>query len=225
MKKAIVIIVYLLSLALLIGLGIWQLQRGLEKQAIEGTAALNNTALKIDDLNALDGQLRYKKVSVTGQLLPQTSFTLANRRHGNRDGVEVFTPLVLENGQTLMVNRGWLSLSALGDWSQTKVPDSVQLSGVIYQPGKGVTIGDAILPEASWPKSSLYLDLDSFSAHIERELSSFVLVLDESNDYAFTQTWKATNMSSQKHFGYAVQWFGLAVTLVIFGFIWLRKKR
>lgn len=225
MNKAIVIFVYGLSLALLMSLSVWQLQRGLQKQEVERTMTLSQEILSINDLALIDDHLLYKKVLVSGRLLHQFSFTLSNRRHDNQTGVEVFTPLALENGQALMVNRGWQSEDESRRLSIDENTKPVQLSGVIYKPSKGVRVGESILPEENWPKSSLYLDLASFSDHIGQALSAYVLVLDQSDEHAFTQIWKATSMSSQKHFGYAVQWLGLAITWVIFGFIWLRKKR
>jgi cytochrome oxidase assembly protein ShyY1 len=46
-------------------------------------------------------------------------------------------------------------------------------------------------------------------------LAAHYLKLDDSSPGAFETGWQPVTMSAQKHIGYAVQWFALALALVI----------
>jgi cytochrome oxidase assembly protein ShyY1 len=49
------------------------------------------------------------------------------------------------------------------------------------------------------------------------------LELSELSESAFVKTWQPINLSSFRHFGYAVQWFGLAVVLIV-GYVFFLRK-
>jgi surfeit locus 1 family protein len=50
------------------------------------------------------------------------------------------------------------------------------------------------------------------------------LLLDANNTDGFLRDWRPTVMGPERHLGYAVQWFGLAVTLMIIYIVVNMKK-
>ncbi|MFT5260495.1 MAG: surfeit locus 1 family protein [Saprospiraceae bacterium] len=224
MKKAIVIGVYLFGLALLLSLGAWQLQRGQHKAQLEQRYELGLQEPTLISGTQFGGLNNYQRVSVEGQWQNQHSFLLQNRIHQGQVGVEVLTPFQPKEGEPFIINRGWVSATELGSLEFIARSKETTVTGTVYKPSKGVTIGESILDTATWPVDSLYFDMAAFSKQLERPLAEKVLVLQEADTASLKKIWLPVTMSSTKHYGYAVQWFGLAITFIIFGFIWFRSS-
>lgn len=224
--KSSYIILYVLGLSLLSGLSLWQYKRGVAKQEIAAiekqSGAKTISAVPVDWNETI-----YRKSRVEGHWSDPRSFVLENRIYKQRVGFEVFTPFQLTgDGKWILVNRGWVATT--GEAGRQAISGPVTLAGVLYLPEKGVALGEAILPEVMnsdlWPKKSLYIDFRVFSEALDMEIEPAVLVLDESDPSAFVRIWKAAVMPAAKHFGYAVQWLGLAITFLIYGVIWFRRR-
>ena len=50
---------------------------------------------------------------------------------------------------------------------------------------------------------------------VGKSLAPGILKLDEASPGAFRTGWQAVNMMPERHTGYALQWFGLALALAI----------
>ncbi len=224
--KSIFIILYLLGLALLLGMAIWQYQRGMEKRAISAlrdAEPLNALMAKPDDWSPY----YFRDTYLRGQWVLGRDILLENKIYQGRLGFEVISPFLLDDqSTTILVNRGWAESAATLNKSLDGA--SKNLSGVIYHPQRGVELGESVLPAAlnsnTWPKAALYLDISVFGSMLKRRLEPVVLVLEDNAPDAYQRIWKALVMTDTKHFGYAVQWLGLALTLIIYGIIWLRRK-
>lgn len=110
----------------------WQWYRANEKQtqriALEEAAAANPT-----DLTALVARAPdWKSISVTGTYDRSTQVVVRQRPQDGRNGFWVLTPLMLADGRTVWVVRGWLSASS----SATTSPDIPE-----PPPGKVAVIG------------------------------------------------------------------------------------
>lgn len=225
-KNTALIILYVLGLSLLSGLSLWQYQRGIEKQEIAAIAA-NTNELIVSEAPPDWGDYVYRQSLIKGQWSGSRSFILENRIYRQRVGFEVLTPFKLSGDNAwVLVNRGWVATAE--EASSMVVPGPTRLAGVLYLPEKGVALGDSILPEAlqsdQWPKKSLYIDLPVFSKALGKELVPAMLVLKEDDPSSFVRIWKAAVLPAAKHFGYAVQWLGLAITFLIYGVIWYRRR-
>ena len=56
------------------------------------------------------------------------------------------------------------------------------------------------------------------------QVYAYQLLLDAENADGFTRDWQPAVTGPEKHLGYAVQWFGFAITLVII-YIGLNLKK
>jgi len=100
------------------------------------------------------------------------------------------------------------------------------IRGRLYLPQKGFTLGPAHDPAAARPgglEVFQYFDAAAMSAVFGGELQPAVVALDAAHPAAFERIWRAAATPAARHIGYAVQWWGLAVTLLVFGFIWRRR--
>ena len=225
-SKASIIILYVLGLSLLFGLSIWQYKRGLAKQTIEAIRQNSSSAGITSAGGNWDGLL-YRDSTLRGRWLVGRSFLLENRIFQGRVGFEVLTPYQLQDdNKVLLVNRGLVETS--GGLTSPEVAQDTIIQGVPYIPEKGLELGEAILPESAsskrWPKKSLYIDLSVFARVLGTDLEPVVFVLNGSDPSAYERIWKASVMSSSKHFGYAVQWLGLALTFLVYGVIWFKRR-
>lgn len=107
------VLVVLLSLAVavLLGLGTWQVQRSQWKQRLveERTATLAAPPLEAPGVLALaPSEVEWHRVRLSGRWDHPHSMVLANRIRFGTKGEELVTPLVPSGGgDAILVNRGW----------------------------------------------------------------------------------------------------------------------
>ena len=85
-------------IVLLLGLGVWQLQRNDWKQGLvaERNARTDDAALSIEDARALDlDQLDYRRLGDAAAWDTDRSFVLANRARFDTKGEELVVPLLI----------------------------------------------------------------------------------------------------------------------------------
>ncbi len=83
------------------------------------------------DLDAAD---RFRRIAVSGRFEPSRQFLLDNRSHAGKPGYEVLTPFVLDDGQRILVNRGWVPFRGYRD----QLPD-VSMTGIAFDDGERTT--------------------------------------------------------------------------------------
>jgi surfeit locus 1 family protein len=74
---------------------------------------------------------------------------------------------------------------------------------------------DAKNTQQGWPKIIMAIELEAMAQHLGESLLPRYLRLDESSPGAFVTEWQPINTSPEKHQGYAVQWFAMALALMI----------
>ncbi len=211
---------------LMVGLGLWQLQRAEEKAALAATFA-QRQAQRPAPLSALwdepPAALAYAPVRLNGVFLQDEYFLLDNRISGGRFGYEVLGILQLDDGSgTVLVNRGWIA----GDSSRRELPDvprvvgQVNLTGHVYvAPGAPYLLAEQQF-EAGWPKRIQAVEMDKIQPPVMATTAGAVFPypvrIDADGPGALLVDWKVVNMSPHKHQGYAVQWFVMAAVLFIF---------
>ena len=225
-------IVYLCLLSLLLALGSWQLRRADEKQAFIkqqeqrlASGTLHLSANAEDDLDAL----KYRHVTVSGSYDQAHQFLIDNQISDGKAGYYVLTPLIVEGGaKAVLINRGWVPLnkdrSILPDVPVDELQTTV--SGRINSfPSVGIKLAGSEIPADGWPSVVQWVDSDVLAKKLGYPLFSFQIELDPDLPGGFKREWRtATVMSPEQHIGYAVQWFGLALTLTLI-FIWYSIKR
>ena len=226
-SRAAVYLVFFLSLSLLLSLGGWQWRRGLEKAAIEKlSTGTEDHYITLDRAPPNWSPLAYRRVRLHGKWLAGRDFLLANRIRHSRQGYEVFSPFQLSgDAATLLVNRGWVARPPAGVALSAGLPAPGDATGALYLPQKGFTLGPAYHADQQprWPKVIQYIDVPALSAALGTALQPAAVSLDPAHPGAFPRIWRAYAMTPARHYAYAAQWWGLAVTLTVFGFIWRRR--
>lgn len=107
-------VIVLAILVAFVNLGMWQLRRLAERRAEIQQISQNmaGAARPLAEVLAQYGNdpdaLPYRRVIVSGRYRPADEVLLTPRSNGRRAGHHVVTPLVLADGQAVLVDRGWV---------------------------------------------------------------------------------------------------------------------
>jgi surfeit locus 1 family protein len=181
---------------------------------------------------------RYARVRVEGRWEPRRQFLLDNRTHAGRAGYEVLTPLWLDDGRVVLVNRGWVPFSGYRD----RLPDvsadfadlvagtsgaataRVAISGRLDElPSAGLAGGRAAPRlEGPWPRVTTFPQPAELAASlgiappggIVPRLERRLLLLDAQEPRGYVREWKPGGRGPEQNWSYAIQWWSFAVVLL-----------
>jgi surfeit locus 1 family protein len=212
----------LVLLPLMIGLGIWQLQRADWKQGLVDAHAARAglPAASLQTLLPLTEADQYRPVTVTGRYDLARQLLLDNRTWQGHPGYEVLTPLhPSDGGMALLVNRGWVPadpdrsiLPALpGVTGEVRVRATLELP-----PEKIFRLADVEEAQAGWPRVVQQPEMAQLEQLLGYPLLPAILLLDRDAEYGFLRDWKPVyGVTPDKHRAYAMQWLTLALVLVL----------
>ncbi|MCC7152235.1 MAG: SURF1 family protein [Rubrivivax sp.] len=223
-RGALALAVTLLLVAATARLGFWQLDRAAQKLALEQERQerARLPLLTLPDLAAAEGargDIWQRRASLSGIWAADETIYLDNRTLQGRAGFYVITPLLLEDGRAVLVQRGWLPRDVA---ERTRIapyrtpPGAVQVSGLIApQPSRMVELGQA----ASGPIRQ-NVDIDAYARETRRRLLPFVVVQDSVRGGSAGSTdgllrdWPPVTTGVHTNYGYALQWFALCALLI-----------
>lgn len=222
----------LVFLAILLLLGFWQLERAAEKQQLLDHIAAQQAqaplALEaVDNLTpavTADGftpgpSLTYRRVTVTGRFDPQRYWLLDNQVQQGVVGYHVIGVFEASPVLRVLVNRGWIAAPLYRDQLPVvEWPAGLQtLTGRMVMPADNPLLKTAPQnPEVSgWPLRIQELALRDAERQLGITVFPALLQLAPDDPAALVMEWRDVNVSVSKHQGYAVQWFAMAVALVV----------
>jgi len=214
-------LIVIMVLPLFISLGVWQLHRADEKKGLielqqqrmqDQPLTLGAEAPSLEDI-------RYRRVTVSGEYDVDHQFLLDNQVHQQRPGYHVLTPLRIAGTETaVLVNRGWIPMGA----SRAERPDlairqpRVQITGMIERfPGVGLRLEGAEIPAAGWPAVVQVVDPVRIGERLGYAVLPYQILTDDTVAEAYTRAWKETHLDPGKNLGYALQWFLFALVALV----------
>ena len=215
---------FLLLLLLVLSLGVWQIDRGYNKKELENTfLERQSQPVKEIKYNAFLESDLYRNVVLEGKYLEKIFF-LDNKIHNGKPGLKVFSPFETTNNNLVLVSRGWIELE-----DRSKLPlinttkNVLKIQGVLRPESQDFVLENEEMNNINNPILLQTVNLSELSNFLGKPLSPYILELSELSESAFVKTWQPINLSSFRHFGYAVQWFGLAVVLIV-GYVFFLRK-
>lgn len=210
--------------------GLWQLGRAAEKRDLEARFAAGGAAGALQQLVTSEGapEFRYRTVRLTGRYDPEHQLLLDNISYERQPGYQVLTPFVTDGG-TVLVNRGWVRASGdrriLPDIAVGDGPREV-IGRIEWLPRPGIELAaTAPPPDAPWPRRLLFPTSGQASAQLGVPLRDYQLLLDPAAPDGYVRDWRPGGMPPDRHVAYAVQWFGLALTVVVIYFVLVARNR
>ncbi len=201
------------ALGLLLSLGHWQLDRAAEKRALVAAfARASETPIELPR----SGEPRYARIRVTGRYLADRQILLDNMTHAGTGGYRVLTPLMTTDGTVLLVDRGWVAAGP----RRNELPDvhvagdARELTGRLDElPAAGVTLGHEA--DTGWPQRLSFPDRARLEQLLGHPLYPKIVLLDPGAPDGYLRDWRPGGIPPERHLGYAVQWYALALTLLI----------
>jgi surfeit locus 1 family protein len=211
---------------LFVHLGLWQAGKAERKAAQQALleqradAAPQPLPRQLDDPEGL----RYLRVRLRGRYDAARTLLLDNQVQQGRAGFHVVTPLHLDDGRSVLVNRGWVAFS--GDRSRLPAIETpageVELSGHLM-PLPAHRLAAEYLPvPGTWPGVWQAMDLPRLRAALPALPPLWIRLEAASGGGGYLRDWERPDERLAMHRGYAVQWFlfaaGLAAAWLVLGF-------
>ena len=215
----------LFFLPVLLLLGSWQISRGMDKQEIWNLNNLNKSLPVMSEEEVLSlsfDNAVYRSIFLDGRFGDE-SYLLDNRLYKQEVGYEVFSVFKTENNKTYLVNRGWVSKEEFND-QDALIKSRITIEG-IYSPFRrfGLNLSNEN-PITGWPKKVQELTYKQAALEIGAEVEEAVIQLSAGSVGAYEPIWLPAEFKPSRHYGYAVQWFGLALVLAV-SYIYFGLKR
>jgi len=230
-RGAVVLVAALATAAGTARLGLWQLDRAAEKQALHDARQRQRA---LPPLNAAELARRpdevpaqlHRSVDLQGTWLAAHTVYLENRQMNGRPGFFAVTPLRLGDGSAVLVERGWVPRDLL---DRTRVAAPAPPAGAVQVQGR-IAPGPGRLYEFAGAASGPIrqnLDIAAFARETGLPLRPLSVVQEDGTVPAadgLLRQWTAPAAGVQKHYGYAFQWFALSA-LIIGLYAWFQLPR
>lgn len=216
-----VIVVALLS-ALMIALGVWQLQRGFAKRALldryQQAGTRTPVALDADRAARRD---EVERAIARGRYDGAHQLLLDNQSHDGVPGYDVWTPLLQDDGSTVVVDRGWIPHDT------AQVPDALAVPATAVEvrgfwrtpPVPGMRLKTDNCAALPWPRTVQFPTLADLRCLYGARVAPGVLLMDPAEPDGFVRDWQtAPELNPARHYGYAGQWFAFTLTLLVIFF-------
>ncbi|MFZ2541970.1 MAG: SURF1 family protein [Gallionella sp.] len=228
--KLIPTLVTLATLPILVSFGLWQSNKADQKQALQDTydARASQSAVRITSGHLSPEEFRYKKVVVRGQFDTANQILLDNQVYNEAAGYHVITPFQIESSRVyILVNRGWVPLGAdRAVLPKISTPEGMlEIGGIATLPPS--KIYELMQPESlngGWQTIWQNMDLERYREAVPFQLQPVIIQMDKDSQGGFVREWPRPDTRIQTHLGYAFQWFGMAVILVLFYVVTNFKK-
>jgi surfeit locus 1 family protein len=220
------------ALAVLIGLGVWQLQR---LQWKEGLIAEIEARTKAEPISLGEAVMRaragedvsYVRVRLDGQLDNGKERYLFAVSDGT-PGWHVITPLTTPEGEVVLIDRGFVPDAFRNPASrpQGELTDAVTVTGLVLPPEiQGLFIPDNQIDQNRWFWRDLSAMAKSMFGGSTKDAAPFFLEAERSD---IPGGWPLGGQARldlpNNHLQYAITWFALALCLVVIYVIYVRSR-
>ncbi|MBW8191238.1 SURF1 family protein [Neiella marina] len=204
----------------LVKLGLWQTERGAQKQALLDTLQAQSNQAPADLFAILNTPLPQRhgmpvKLKVT--LDAGRSVLLDNKTFEGKVGYQLLVPAQHQD-RHLLVHVGWLPATPdRNEWPAIpQLPTTVWLTGHIKLPSRVPVLNDALIIERKGAVVRSQTEAPAIlSEALQLPLEPWLVRLDEQAEWGLPRQWQWLSMGPEKHYGYALQWYSLALAIFI----------
>jgi surfeit locus 1 family protein len=221
----------LMGLALLIGLGVWQLQRLQWKEGLlaEIGARTHGTPISLDKAIAIAREGRdpsYYRVRVEGRFHHKLERCLYALSLDGEPGWHVITPLETVKGDMVLVDRGFVpdNLKDPSTRPLGQIKDVVTVTGLVRTPETGsIFIPDNDPKTNRWFSRDLTAMAQSMFPGGTVQVAPFFIEAEASEVPGGWPKGGQTRLDiPNNHLQYAITWFALALCLVVIYAVYVR---
>ncbi|MCF8470543.1 MAG: SURF1 family protein [Parvibaculum sp.] len=206
-------------LPVLVGLGVWQVQRLHWKDALLTRIESRLSEMPVDlpapaAWDGLDAQaLEYTRMRLDGVFGPR-EFHYFTQSSDGTPGYAVLSPLDVGGGSVVLVDRGFVPQALKDPAMHAGAPQGeVSFTGILRAPGRRVWVSGVDDPE-----KNIWMVRDPTVMGAELDAGSVAPFIVEAEAGAFPGEWPKAGTTRpdipNNHLDYALTWFGLAVVLM-----------
>ena len=213
-KRIVVTVAASAAVALTASLGQWQLHRAAEKIALQSAIESQGSQTAVSGAalgHAPDPlALVHRRVHLRGTWVVQNTVFLDNRQMDAKVGFFVLTPLRLEDGGIVIVQRGWAPRNFE---DRTRLPEVQTPQTVVDIEGRIAPLPSKLFEPGTASTGTIRQNLDLIQFQMETGLSLMPVSVLQSGapSEGLHREWPAINLGVDKHYGYAFQWFAIAL--------------
>jgi cytochrome oxidase assembly protein ShyY1 len=212
--------------------GVWQLTRLADRKAFNA-ALVARGDLPVADIAAVlddDGeQAAYRRVTARGTYDPVRELVLLSRSYRGLSGHHAVTPLVLEDGRVVLVDRGWVPL-IMDEPPLTEAPPPrgpVVVRGVLQPSVERGRFGPQETGDG--PRAQVFrIDVDLLAPRFTEEVVPLWMHLEAQDPPTLSEypvILEPPELSEGAHLAYAIQWFLFATAATITAVAAARARR
>jgi surfeit locus 1 family protein len=221
----------LLALALLVGLGVWQVQRlqwknDLVARIIEQGKAEPLSLAEVEARMTAGEDVEFLRAKATGRFVHDRELFVFTTLDGEM-GWKVVTPLKTDDGGAVLVDRGFVpyDLKSSAARPESQPAGKVSVTGVVrpHSSARAPFVPDNDVDANVWHWWALPAMAEAAGVESARP---FILQAEQRPGDA---AWPRASVPDpadipNRHLGYALTWFGLAAVLVVVGTLYLRRR-
>lgn len=215
------------GIALTLAAANWQLGRAHEKEGLaarlEMLARDPPVSLSAAEVSAAD--VEWRRVTARGRFEPRYAVLIDNRVRRGVAGYHVLMPLAIDGGRRhVLVNRGWIA----GTGDRSRLPEVKTPAGMVEITGLAVTPSRRFLElsaNAAEGKVWQNLTLERYRQAVPIPLQPVVIQQESPLEDGLAREWDPPDLGVNMHYGYAFQWFALALALLVFYLVTHVRRR
>ena len=212
---------FVFSFIILISLGTWQVKRLIWKNDLISfyLKQSTNNIINLHKENFVSEEIEYRKVRLTGKFLNKKEVHITGKTYEGNAGFHVVTPFLMQNGNYVLVNRGWVSenYKEAKSRSFSLINEETSVIGLIrYPQKKGYFVPENEPDNGFWftikpteIKKHLKIDKETFI------IKFYVDALRQEKKINLPIGIKEKINIRNQHLSYAITWYSLAIVLMI----------
>jgi surfeit locus 1 family protein len=220
----------LAAVAIMVGLGTWQVERLAWKNALieRIESGMRAAPLPLPARVENPAEWDFRRVSVTGRFLHDHEIDLAARSMNGRVGYQIVTPLKRDDGTLVLVNRGWVPLEKRDPASR---PEGLPTGMVTVEGVARVPAEQGWMQPDNDPAKNMWFwyDIPAMAAQAGggNPLPVVIEAGDAANPGGFPIGGQTNVNIVNNHLQYAFTWYSFAITLIVIYFVfhWRRGSK
>ena len=200
-------------------LSLWQYHRYQSKLVWQQALHDNSQVLTLAQIDvSKPASWRYLPLQLEGRYLPHRDLLLDNQTYRGQVGYHVLS-LFLPKGQkqVLVVDRGWVKAAKFRQVLPVlpTMEPQTRLQGRLKPMTSAFHLHENKTETTNWPIRIQVIDAAALERITGHKVFPFVLLLNAHEQNGFVRDWQLGGLTATRHFGYAVQWIMLAITLCV----------
>lgn len=206
----------LAGVVLMLGLGVWQVERLVWKR---GVLAAIDRAEASPAIPIPENPSPYTKVRVEGHFDAARAVFYGARVENGTPGTDLIVPLLREGAPPVLVDRGFVTLP----WEGTTPAGSITVEGYLRPPAARhwFSVADDLAQRRFFTLDPAAIAL---AVGLDRPAPWVLVALGKPAGPGAPVPAATMPRPPDNHLGYAITWFGLALSLVVVFVLWWRKE-